>query len=185
MLPKRGTSLFLSSSQTPEQRRPKRNGCARAIAPLKRKGSSSPSSFALASAYPHSAGFRAWKPLQTVPSPTRRTFRAPPLLIRPLSSGAVQSHLRGEERERCSAKPHIARHTAGVNAAAAAGCLQQPRKGGKSAGHGVLYKLTRAGARVHCFLYFAFTSSPVRGMCLIHSALRVKAAGRFPSPVKC
>ena len=78
-----------------------------------------------------------------------------------------------------------ARHTAGVNTAAAAGCLQQPRKGGRSGGHGVLYKLTRAGARVHCFLYFAFTSSPVRVMCLIHSELWVKAAGRFPSPVKC
>ena len=78
-----------------------------------------------------------------------------------------------------------ARHTAGVNTAAAAGCLQQPRKRGKSGGHGVLYKLTRAGARVHCFSYFAFTSSPVRVMCLIHSELRVKAAGRFPSPVKC
>ena len=44
---------------------------------------------------------------------------------------------------------------------------------------------TSSRARVHCFSYFAFTSSPVRGMCLIHSALRVKAAGRFPSPVKC
>ena len=39
-------------------------------------------------------------------------------------------------------------------------------------------------ARVRCFSFFAFTSSPYDGKNLWNSDLRVKASPLFPSPVK-